>query len=65
MARTIVDAFLFDSSWGGDEPEPQQPRTSAHPRHPFDGQQLAKILRENLGGELTIIVDAKGKLRLR
>ncbi|MGW7586628.1 hypothetical protein ACWGKU_33480 [Kitasatospora sp. NPDC054768] len=66
MARTIADAFLFDSTWGDGRPEPQSSRVGLPPpRHPFDQAQLAKILRDNLDGELTIIVDAKGNLRLR
>ncbi|WP_049650798.1 hypothetical protein [Kitasatospora sp. MY 5-36] len=66
MARTIVDAFLFDSTWGDSVVEPSgSGAVLPPPRHPFDGAQLAKILRDNLDGELTIIVDAKGNLRLR
>ncbi|MFJ4597903.1 MULTISPECIES: hypothetical protein [unclassified Kitasatospora] len=65
MARTITDACLFESAWGADEPEEPYFGTPLRPRHPFDGKQLAKILQENLGGELTVIVDAKGNIRLR
>ncbi|MFD4659632.1 hypothetical protein ACFWP2_28855 [Kitasatospora sp. NPDC058444] len=66
MARTIADAFLFDSTWGDGGLEP--PGSGAVlplPRHPFDWPQLAKILRDSLDGELTIIVDTRGNLRLR
>ncbi|MEU4303400.1 hypothetical protein [Kitasatospora aureofaciens] len=33
--------------------------------HALDWMQLRKILRDNLDGELSIIVDAKGNVRLR
>ncbi|WP_030058921.1 hypothetical protein [Streptomyces novaecaesareae] len=65
MARTIADAFLFDSTWGDGGPTPKGPAFDFPPQHPLDWAQLNKILRDNLDGELSIIVDAKGNLRLR
>ncbi|MEU4588571.1 hypothetical protein AB0F92_42140 [Kitasatospora aureofaciens] len=35
------------------------------PLHALDWAQLRKILRDNLDGELNIIVDAKGNVLLR